>query len=66
METEKTNTGSEFVLGYEPYFNQKIRVAAIHHKEKEIVPCHGYCAPHPMAKKVKKYAKKIGYQFRNW
>ena len=67
-EMEKTEKihGLEFLLGYEKYFDKMVYVAAIRHNKKEVVPCHGYCAPHPLAKKSKAYAKKIGYKFRNW
>ena len=56
---------AQFILGWEPYFNKDVRIASIDHMSKEIRPCHGYFFPHPWGKKVKAYAKKLGYTFNN-
>lgn len=37
----------------------------IHHNKKEISPCHGYYYPNPMATQMMKYAKKIGYKYKD-
>jgi hypothetical protein len=38
-------------------------VGKIRYDKKTVSPCHGYYSPHPMAKKLKKYADKINYTY---
>jgi hypothetical protein len=51
------------ILGYEPYFEKNVTVAHISKDKKEVKPAFGYFYPNPMAKKVKRWADKNGYDF---
>ena len=58
-------TKNQWILGYEEYFKKDVYIGVINHKTKEVRPCHGYFYPHQYGKKLKRYAKKIGYNFNN-
>ena len=39
-------------------------VASVDHSRKEIRPAHGYYAPQKTGKKIKRYAERIGYTWK--
>jgi len=39
-------------------------VGTVNHESKAVRPCHGYYAPHPTGKRLKKYAKVLGYEYK--
>jgi len=49
--------------GYEPYFEKQVEIARIY--GDGIRPMHGYFYPHPLGKRVKAMAKKLGVKFIN-
>ena len=39
-------------------------VGHVNNKNKTVSPAHGYYAPHPTGKRLKKYAKVLGYEYK--
>jgi len=54
---------SNFLMGYEPYFEKDVAIATIYEKAKQVRPTHGYFPKHPMSKRAINWAKKNGYTY---
>lgn len=52
-----------YLLGYEPYFEKHVQIAAINDMNKTVRPTHGYFPNHPLAKKAISWAKRNGYEY---
>lgn len=68
METNKFKNikfEGEKIMGFEPYFNDFVRIATIDSEMKEVRPAHGYFYPHYYGKITKKWSLENGYNFNN-